>query len=416
VRWWIVLVLCATLGLHNGSRVGPASLLDELRVRFGVDYAGAGNLIGAYTLTYGFAQLSAGFLTDRFGSRRLLLVGLSLMTFGAGLFAVATDYMLALVGRFVMGVAGGFLYTPTIAYCLAAFDRAARGRVMAFAQSGTGAGQVLSIAVLPLLFGVVGLTGAFMAYPLLAVALLITVWRFLPTIPQERKAAGQGMRAVARYRDFWLLLIGFAFIGMLAQSSVLNWVPTYLRGDYGWTSVQAGLAGGLVAAGILVFPTPFGLLVDRIRSRRAVMLIGCAIGLVGWTVLLVAADPYVAIAGALLVSASMAATLPIQAIYATERFAAVGAGTAIGLVNTGGQIAGSLAGPVYGAMLDTGLGFQAVWASTIILGLLRTGAVLLLRDPQPLRSERSAGPPTARPARDTERSAQELAAPDRAAR
>ena len=73
VRWSIVLVLCGTLGLHNGSRIGPSSLVEELRARYDVEYAGVGNVIGAYTMTYAVSQLSAGFLTDRYGSRRLLL-------------------------------------------------------------------------------------------------------------------------------------------------------------------------------------------------------------------------------------------------------------------------------------------------------------------------------------------------------
>lgn len=55
-------------------------------------------------------------------------------------------------------------------------------------------------------------------------------------------------------------------------------------------------------------------------------------------------------------------------------------GTAIGLVNTGGQIAASLGGPLYGAFLDRGLGSGAVWGAATALGLLRVLAVLGLRE------------------------------------
>jgi len=83
------------------------------------------------------------------------------------------------------------------------------------------------------------------------------------------------------------------------------------------------------------------------------------------------------------VSASMAATIPMQIVFASERFGAVGAGAAIGLVNTGGQLAASLGGPLYGAMLDRGLGFRAVWGTAVVLGLVRVGVVLLLRERPP---------------------------------
>lgn len=383
VRWSIVLVLCGTLGLHNGSRIGPSSLVEELRARYDIDYAGVGNVIGAYTMTYVVSQLASGFLTDRYGSRRLLLLGLGLMSVGSGLFALAPGYAVGLGGRMLMGIAGGFLYTPAIAYCFAAFDRSARGKAMGFAQSGTGVGLVLSLSLMPLLYEGIGLTGALLAYPLVALALLAAVWRFLPTVNVERRRAGGGLRALVRIRDFWLLLLGYAFLGMLAQTAVLSWLPTYLRGDYGFGVVEAGLAGGLVAAGLMVFPSPFGLLADRIRSRRIMMQLGCALGLAGWLLLLFTHDPYLAIFAGLLVSASMAATIPMQAVYASERFAVVGAGTAISMVNTGGQLAQSFSGPLYGAMLDGGVGFSAIWATTVALGVLRIVVVALLHEPSP---------------------------------
>jgi predicted MFS family arabinose efflux permease len=89
----------------------------------------------------------------------------------------------------------------------------------------------------------------------------------------------------------------------------------------------------------------------------------------------------VAVGAALMVSASMAATIPMQVVFASERFRAVGSGTAIGLVNTGGQIAASLGGPLYGTFLDRGLGFGAVWGVAAALGLLRVFALLGIREP-----------------------------------
>ena len=74
-------------------------------------------------------------------------------------------------------------------------------------------------------------------------------------------------------------------------------------------------------------------------------------------------------------------SIPMQVVFASERFAAVGAGAAIGLVNTGGQIAASLGAPLYGLLLDRGLGFGAVWGAAVVLGLIRLGAALLLREP-----------------------------------
>ncbi len=377
-----MLILCGTLALHNSMRTSPVTLVAELRARYHVDYAGAGNIIGAYTLTYGFAQLTAGLLTDRFGSKRLLLVGLGLATLGSALFAVTPVYGLAVLARFVMGAAGGFLYTPALAYIFAASDRSLRGRAMGVAEAGVGAGQIFALWGLPLLFSAAGLAPTFLSLPVAALGLGTAVAAGLPPLQRERRTGRGHFSAVARDRDFWLLLLGFAFVGMLAQVAVLAWMPTYLRQVHGFGVVAAGLGTGVVVTGLTVFSPIFGIFSDRLTARRPMMLLGSLLALTGWLILLGTGSPWVAITAALLVSASMAATIPMQAVFASERFAAVGAGAAIGLVNAGGQVASSLGGPLYGAMLDRGLGFAAVWGTAAALGLLRIVVVLLLREPR----------------------------------
>ena len=374
-------MLCGVLALHNAMRIGPVPLVEELRDRYGVDYAGVGNVIGAYTLAYGFAQLAAGLLTDRFGSRRLMLIGLGLGGVGSAAFALTHSHSVAVLARLLMGVAGGCLYTPTIAYLFAAFPASRRGRAMGFAEAGVGTGQVVALLAFPALFAAAGLTAAFLMLPLAAVALTLTVVLGLPPARPTPRVGPASIRALARERDFWLLLVGVAFAGMLAQVSVLSWMPTYLRQVHGFGVMSAGLSTGIVVTGLMLFSPLFGILSDRLTARRPVLLIGCLIALVGFAILLLTRQPWVAIGAALLVSASMAATIPMQVVFASERFRSVGSGTAIGLVNTGGQIAASLGGPLYGTFLDRGLGFPIVWGVAAALGLLRVLAVLGLREP-----------------------------------
>jgi MFS family permease len=378
----VLLVLCSILALHNAMRIGPVTLIEELRGRYGVDYAGVGNVVGAYTLAYGFAQLVAGLLTDRVGGRRLMLVGLGLGAVGSATFAVTEAYPVAVLARLLMGVAGGCLYTPTIAYTFAAFPDALRGRAMGFAEAGVGAGQIISLLGLPALFAAIGLTPAFLALPVAALALGLAVTLGLPDIPPSPRAARGSIRGLCAERDFWLLVVGFAFVGMLAQIAVLSWMPTYLRQVHGYGVVSAGVSTGIVVTGLMLFSPLFGILSDRLTARRPVMLVGCILALAGFAILLVTRHPWVAVGAALLVSASMAATIPMQVVFASERFRAVGAGTAIGLVNTGGQIAASLGGPLYGTFLDRGLGFGAVWGVAAALGLLRVLALLGIREPE----------------------------------
>ena len=75
---------------------------------------------------------------------------------------------------------------------------------------------LLSILVMPPLYLLAGLGGAYATYPLMAILLVLGLTRFVPDVkPEPRKTAGS-VRALLKDRDFWLLFMGFAFIGMLA--------------------------------------------------------------------------------------------------------------------------------------------------------------------------------------------------------
>ena len=378
--WLAVTVLCASLAIHNAARMAPTPLIEEFRARYDADYASVGTVIGAYTVSYAVSQLVAGLLADRLGNLRLIKAGLLLMDLGSGIFAFTADFTLALVGRFLMGIAGGLLYVPALSYMLAAFGRAERGKAMGVAQGGIGAGIVLTILLMPPLFLAVGLTAAFAVLPVAALVLWLGQMLVVPELAPESRQSSGSVRALARDRDFWLLFVGFAFVGMLAQTAVLSWLPTYLRQEFAFGVAEAGAAGATVAAGFMVFSPIFGVLADRVGSRLQVMLAGSLIGLAGFAMLLLTHDPWLAIAAGLLVSAGMGATIAMQVVYAGERFAAIGAGTAIAIVNTGGQLSQSLDGPFYGAILDLGLGWTPVWLIAAVLGALRVGAVLLLRE------------------------------------
>jgi predicted MFS family arabinose efflux permease len=382
--WLAVTVLCASLAIHNSARIAPTPLIEELRVRYDADYASVGAAIGAYTLSYTFAQLVAGVLADRLGSRRLIKSGLLVMALGSAIFALSTSFTPAIVGRLLMGVAGGMLYVPSLSYMLAAYGRTQRGKAMGLAQGGIGAGIVLSILLMPPLFLVFGLTGAFLVFPVVALLLWLGQMLVVPNLEADegRRAAGS-MLALIRDRDFWLLFMGFAFVGMLAQTAVLSWLPTYLRQQFGFGVAEAGAAGALVASGLMIFSPIFGVLADRFGSRLRVMLVGSLIGLAGFVLLLLAHEPWLALLGGIFVSAGMGATIPMQIVYAGERFAAVGAGTAVAIINTGGQLSQSLDGPFYGTILDFGLGFGTVWTIAVVLGVVRVASVLLLREDRP---------------------------------
>ena len=97
-----LVVLCQVF--HSLTFIGVALFLPLIREDLGITFAQAGLLSAAGTLTYGLGQLPAGYLSDRYGPRRLFFIGLAMWSllcvgFGmAGSFEVALAVMLAVPG------------------------------------------------------------------------------------------------------------------------------------------------------------------------------------------------------------------------------------------------------------------------------------------------------------------------------
>src|SRR5712691_7391439 len=66
-------------------------------------------VVDAYTLPFAVLLLTAGTLGDRYGRKRLFMVGLSVFTFGSALCGFAPTFGWLLAGRVIQGVGGAAL-------------------------------------------------------------------------------------------------------------------------------------------------------------------------------------------------------------------------------------------------------------------------------------------------------------------
>ncbi len=272
--WATVTVLCSLLALHNAQRMAPVALYEELKVRLSVDYVGVGNLFGAYLIAYAVCNIPAGMLADRFDARRLVAVGAVLSVAASAVFATATSYPIAIAARMILGLAGALIYIPSVRSVVANFPKAKRGTVMGFLEMGAGAGQILSLTLLPFLAGQWDLARAFLALPAFGVLVLAGVLLVLPSSrPVVSANSGGRLLQLARSSRFWNLIV-FHFLGMLAIYAISGWLPTFARVDFGYTAVQAGLVGALVNVSLSLFSPLAGVISDRMRSRPPVLLAG----------------------------------------------------------------------------------------------------------------------------------------------
>ena len=97
-------------GAHHLITALPAPLLPFIRNEFNLDYTQAALVITAFTLSYGFSQLPAGWLADRLGARVLIAVGICGVALMGLLVSFSNSYILMLI--FLALMRTRFLWWP----------------------------------------------------------------------------------------------------------------------------------------------------------------------------------------------------------------------------------------------------------------------------------------------------------------
>ncbi|MFE2098257.1 MULTISPECIES: MFS transporter [unclassified Streptomyces] len=149
-RWWILVVLClSTLVLVVDSMaltVAVPAMTEDL----GASAQAVQWILDSYVLVFAGLLLTSGSLGDRFGRRKVMLIGLLL--FGAaslaGTFAADPGQVIAV--RVAMGVGGALIMPSTLSILITVFDEEERGRAMA----AWGSVSMLGLVGSPVLGGV----------------------------------------------------------------------------------------------------------------------------------------------------------------------------------------------------------------------------------------------------------------------
>ncbi|MGV9940171.1 MFS transporter [Streptomyces sp. NPDC003401] len=142
-----------------------------------------------YTITFAALLLTAGWLSDRYGGRRVFLWGL--VTFGvlSGVSAAATTLEALVVLRLALGVAGALLLPASLAVITNAYsDPADRARAVGNWAAITGAALAAGPLVGGALTDTVGWRAIFLInVPLAVVSLVITV-RLAPETARKQRS------------------------------------------------------------------------------------------------------------------------------------------------------------------------------------------------------------------------------------
>ena len=188
----------AVAGLSLGTSLNPlnssmiAVALVVLREDFGLDVATVTWVITAFYLTSAAGQPLMGRLADRFGPRRLFLLGMALVAVTCALAPFAPNFALLCVARAFMALGTATAY-PSAVVMVAALAREANvkstrplGRIQMANTSAAAVGPVVG----GLLVSLVGWQALFLINVPLALVAIFVVRRFAPADGGRERGVG----------------------------------------------------------------------------------------------------------------------------------------------------------------------------------------------------------------------------------
>lgn len=397
VRAWIIWatgLLAYIVAVLDRTTLGVSGL--NAADRFSATPGVLSTFVVLQVVVYAAAQVPAGVLLDRFGSRTLIVAGALLMATGQFALALTTSLPLAIGARAVVGLGDAVTFISVLRLVPHWF---APRRVPLLTQL-TGIcgqlGQVLSaIPFLALLTGS-GWAPAYLSVAALGALGAVLALVVVKDTPSGRVVAAEtmSMRAtLASVKTVWLrpgTRLGF-FTHMGTQFSVtvfaLMWGVPYLTVAQGLSTAVTGglLTASVVAAissGILI-----GLVTGRYPHRRSWIVLGIIVSnALAWSVVLALPDraPLWLLLVLILVISVGGPGSMVGFDFARTFNPSATLGTAQGMVNMGGFIASLLVMQAMGLILDAAGGFsfesfRLAWTVQYVIWVLAIVGIVITR-------------------------------------
>ena len=352
--------------LSNVGAVAP-----ELAHDYGLSIAAIGLLTTVVLGVHTLMQVPAGRVVDRFGAKRVGLIGLLLVAVTNGVTLIAAEPWLAFSARAALGVGTAFAFMAAIEYMRRTSGSPA---VLGLYGAAIGLGGGLAVAIVPQVERIVQWRAPFLTAAVLALGGALMLASGPPAGPTVRRTAlpKGATRSVLRDGRVWRL--GLSMAAPAGMSTILgSWIVTLLVKAGGWSTGKAGLVGSLVLIGVIVTRPVSGWVMRwHPQQMRRVIVWSVVVGIGGTVALAEARHLPLVIVGALIVG--LCSGLPFAYGYTVSpRLRPDMPAVAAAVVNTCGLVVVVACIPLVGLTFSLPwngrigfFGAAVLWATTVL--------------------------------------------------
>ena len=273
----VLAACCAAHAVQDGLVTVVTTLLPILAQAFGLSYAQVGTIRAVHSIALSSFEIPSGLLSERTGSRILLVFGLLLAGVGYVWLSFAGGYWAVLFALIVAGIGAGFQHTLASAMITSAYPGAGRRTALGTYNAAGDIGKLAFAAAFA------GLVGVGLAWPVVAGGIgLVTlgvglaIWAMLRGAVETGRPArnadtpkqkGWGIRSRSGFSALCVVI----FLDSLVQSGFLTFVA-FLMIEKGVSTGVAAFAVVLTLVGGAAGKFACGLLAERLGIVRTLVI------------------------------------------------------------------------------------------------------------------------------------------------
>ena len=258
---------CVILGV---SIISP--ILPQYALSFSIPVALVGWAVSAFALARVVMDIPAGLLADRFGRKKIMILGLVLIILSATGAGLADTYAWLIFARIVGGIGSALYMTAGITWVVQVTAGKARGRYMSLYTGLVLAGTILGPTIGGYTAARFGLNAPSFAWAALGIAgLIATIPLKEPADSSQAAIHAEDVLSVLRNRPFMLVncaVLALFFLRIGVRSTL---VPLYASLNLGLSEERIGILLTVAAVATVACTFPAGWLSDRVGRKRPVM-------------------------------------------------------------------------------------------------------------------------------------------------
>ena len=355
----------------------------------GISFALLGTLTAAFYVTSAVCQPLSGFLVDKFGARRILLMGLGLLAGCTTLMGILPYYPVLFVLSVLAGVGNSVFHPCDYSIMNATISEQRIARAFSYHMFGGYVGYVSAPVAMTAIGTSVGWQPAIVIAGAVGLVLFAILWsgsRDFRDSTHERAESGAAEESFGdSIRTLTsppvLLCWSFFFFVAMGQMGLMTFVPTLMKEIYAFELEAAAAFVSVMIGAIMIGVLLGGYLADKLRKPDVIVTVGYCIAtlmvtsiwyfeLVSWQLFGIFA----------VIGFMYGVVFPSRELLVRAATPKGASGKVFGFVYSGMDFGAAVTPVLFGWFVDTGVSRYAflcvaiLWVLSIVIMLLTSSA------------------------------------------